>query len=105
MKFLDYELPGLTVDEGETLDIALCREIYEETGISVQLLRVTDVHSNGSNVSVVFCGGYREGNLKTSEFEKQIFQIRISARLPSSLMQSALISHILIFPVLEQLFQ
>lgn len=72
-----WELPGGAVDEGETLDMALCREIYEETGIYVHLFGVTGVYSNGSNVSVVFRGEYREGNLKTSEETQEVRFLKI----------------------------
>ena len=35
-----WEWPGGKVDEGETFDVALRREIMEETGLEVQLLSV-----------------------------------------------------------------
>ncbi|WP_413310119.1 NUDIX hydrolase [Bacillus sp. 1P10SD] len=62
-----WELPGGGVDSGETLDLALCREIFEETGITVKLLGVTGVYSNGSTVSIVFHGKSTGGVLQTSE--------------------------------------
>lgn len=61
-----WELPGGTVDEGETLDQALVREILEETGIHVKLFGVTGVYSNGSTVALVFCGEAIGGKLTTS---------------------------------------
>ncbi|MBA2870295.1 ADP-ribose pyrophosphatase YjhB (NUDIX family) [Anoxybacillus calidus] len=74
-----WELPGGAVDEGETLDLALCREIFEETGISVKLLGVTGVYSNGSTVSVVFRGEYNGGNLKTSTETKDVRFLKIDS--------------------------
>jgi ADP-ribose pyrophosphatase YjhB (NUDIX family) len=72
-----WELPGGAVDEGETLDLALCREIFEETGVYVKLLGVTGVYSNGSTVSVVFRGKYSGGNLKTSAETKDVCFLKI----------------------------
>jgi 8-oxo-dGTP diphosphatase len=61
-----WELPGGGVDDGETLDVALHREILEETGIQVKLLGVTGVYSNGNTISIVFHGKCIGGNLRTS---------------------------------------
>jgi 8-oxo-dGTP diphosphatase len=74
-----WELPGGGVDEGETLDIALCREILEETGIKVKLLGVTGVYSNGSTVSIVFRGECIGGNLKTSAETKCVRFVKIDS--------------------------
>ncbi|MFF2591437.1 NUDIX domain-containing protein [Peribacillus butanolivorans] len=75
-----WELPGGAVDEGETLDSALRREIFEETGIEVTLHGVSGVYSNGNTVSVVFLGKYSEGELKTSAETKEagFFKIDLS---------------------------
>lgn len=67
-----WELPGGGVDDGETLDKALCREILEETGIEVRLQGVTGVYSNGSTVSIVFLGKYTGGQVKTSPETKEV---------------------------------
>lgn len=61
-----WELPGGGVDVGETLDVALHREILEETGIEVKLLGVTGVYSNGNTISIVFHGKCIGGNLRPS---------------------------------------
>jgi 8-oxo-dGTP diphosphatase len=73
-----WELPGGGVDEGETLDKALCREIFEETGVYVRLHGVTGVYSNGSVVSIVFRGEYRGGNLTTSSETKEVAFVKIN---------------------------
>nr|WP_304215910.1 NUDIX hydrolase [Fredinandcohnia onubensis] len=73
-----WELPGGGVDEGETLDKALCREIFEETGVHVRLHGVTGVYSNGSVVSIVFRGEYSGGNLTTSNETKEVAFVKIN---------------------------
>ncbi|WP_227938067.1 NUDIX domain-containing protein [Alkalihalobacillus deserti] len=74
-----WELPGGGIDEGETLDIALCREILEETGIEVKLDGVTGVYSNGNTVSIVFRGEYIGGNLKTSSETQYVRFVKIDS--------------------------
>ncbi|MEH7108544.1 NUDIX hydrolase [Bacillus sp. JJ1764] len=72
-----WELPGGGVDEGETLDKALCREILEETGIQVKLEGVTGVYSNGSNITIVFLGKAIEGSLTLSNETKEVQFIKL----------------------------
>jgi ADP-ribose pyrophosphatase YjhB (NUDIX family) len=74
-----WELPGGGVDDGETLDAALCREILEETGIQVKLLGITGVYSNGSTVSVVFRGKSIGGALRTSTETKEVRFVKIDS--------------------------
>ena len=73
-----WELPGGGVDEGETLDRAVCREIQEETGMIVQLLGVTGVYSNGSTISIVFLGKCIGGHLKTSNETKDVRFVKLN---------------------------
>lgn len=65
------EMPGGQVEEGETLEEALHREIWEETGTSVRLIGVTGIYQNVSNgiICVVFRGEYLSGKLQTAEGE------------------------------------
>ncbi|WP_017754468.1 NUDIX hydrolase [Calidifontibacillus oryziterrae] len=72
-----WELPGGGVDEGETLDVALSREILEETGIEVKLLGITGVYSNGATVAIVFRGKYRGGAIRTSEETKDVQFVKL----------------------------
>ena len=73
-----WELPGGGVDEGETLDKALRREIFEETGVHVRILGVTGVYSNGSVVSIIFRCEYSGGILTTSNETKEVAFVKIN---------------------------
>ncbi|GHH99354.1 NUDIX domain-containing protein [Neobacillus kokaensis] len=74
-----WELPGGGVDEGETLDQALIREIHEETGIMVNLFGVSGVYSNGNTISIVFLGKAIGGQPKTSEETKDVSFVKIDS--------------------------
>lgn len=74
-----WELPGGGVDDAETLDRALCREILEETGIEVELYGVTGVYSNGNTVSIVFRGTCIGGKLTTSAETKNVRFVKLES--------------------------
>ncbi len=74
-----WELPGGGVEDGETLDVALRREIYEETGIDVELFGVTGVYSNGNTVSIVFHGKYIGGDVKTSDETQDVRFVKLDS--------------------------
>ena len=77
-----WELPGGGVDEGETLDVALCREILEETGIEVLLQGVTGVYSNGSTISIIFRGISTGGQLRMTSHEiKDVRFVKLDASM------------------------
>lgn len=55
------ELPGGMVEEGENLEEAVIREIFEETGIAVKVFGVTGVYQNmtSGGICVMFRGTLR----------------------------------------------
>lgn len=68
-----WELPGGQVEEGETLESALTREILEETAIKVKINKTTGVYQNTTSriLSIVF-----EGTALNSEIVKQDSEIQ-----------------------------
>ncbi|OCA88496.1 NUDIX hydrolase [Bacillus sp. FJAT-27225] len=65
------EMPGGQVEEGETLEEAIHREVIEETGIKVDLLGITGIYQNISSgvTCTVFRGEYQSGEVRTAENE------------------------------------
>ncbi|RKL64660.1 DNA mismatch repair protein MutT [Salipaludibacillus neizhouensis] len=65
------EMPGGQVEEGETLENAIHREIMEETGVEVHLIGITGIYQNITNgiICVVFRGEYQSGDVRTAENE------------------------------------
>ncbi|WP_018759395.1 NUDIX hydrolase [Paenibacillus terrigena] len=60
-----WEMPGGNVESGEPLDVAVCREYLEETGIVIQPLGITGVYYNATKhvLSVVFTAEYVSGEI------------------------------------------
>jgi 8-oxo-dGTP diphosphatase len=69
-----WEPPGGVLERNETIQAGLCRELREETGLSVKPLRLTGVYKNMSRgiISLVFqcqiLGGELTTNDEVSEF-------------------------------------
>lgn len=65
------EMPGGQVEEGETLEEAIHREIFEETGVKVQLIGITGIYQNITSgvICIVFRGHYQSGVLRPAEGE------------------------------------
>lgn len=61
-----FELPGGQVEEGEALDEATVREVFEETGIKIRPIGITGVYYNVSKhmLSVVFKAEYISGAIR-----------------------------------------
>lgn len=61
-----WESPGGQVEEGEALDEAVCREVLEETGITIRPIGITGVYYNATNqvLSVVFKAEFVSGKIK-----------------------------------------
>ncbi|WP_242259666.1 NUDIX hydrolase [Bacillus cereus group sp. BfR-BA-01311] len=68
-----WELPRGQVEEGEALDQAVCREIKEETGLTVKPIGITGVYYNTSMhiLAVVFKVAYISGEIKIQPEEIQ----------------------------------
>src|SRR5690625_5866141 len=64
-----WESPGGQVEEGEALDKAVCREVLEETGITIRPLRITGIYYNVTNhvLSVVFKAEFEIGRASCRE--------------------------------------
>ncbi|MET3289375.1 UNVERIFIED_CONTAM: 8-oxo-dGTP diphosphatase [Brevibacillus sp. OAP136] len=66
-----FELPGGQLEEGESLEDAILREIMEETGIRIRLYGITGIYQNMTTgtISVVFRGDYLSGDLRVQPGE------------------------------------
>ncbi|WP_020376217.1 NUDIX hydrolase [Sulfobacillus thermosulfidooxidans] len=64
-----WELPGGQVEEGETLEEAVIREVEEESGIVMAITGVSGVYQNTQSgvMVIMFVGKMMSGTLRTSE--------------------------------------
>ncbi|MYL32576.1 NUDIX domain-containing protein [Pontibacillus yanchengensis] len=74
-----WESPGGQVEEGEPLDQAVCREVYEETNIEIDLIGITGIYYSVSKnlLSVVFKATYKSGDI-----DIQVDEIQDAAFIP-----------------------
>ncbi|WP_226675164.1 NUDIX domain-containing protein [Mesobacillus jeotgali] len=75
------EMPGGQVEEGETLEEAIHREVFEETGINVNLHGITGIYQNVTSgvTCVVFRGEYQSGEVRPAEGEtSEVFFAKIT---------------------------
>jgi 8-oxo-dGTP diphosphatase len=61
-----WELPGGQVEEGEPPHLAVCRELYEETGLKARPIGITGVYYNTTShiLSLVFECEYLSGEVQ-----------------------------------------
>jgi 8-oxo-dGTP diphosphatase len=74
-RYGDWEFPGGQVEEGETIPHALEREVFEETGVVVQVKSLVGIYSNTRKPSIVnmdFICEYISGEPKTSAESSQV---------------------------------
>ncbi len=68
-----YALPGGFVECGESCEDAIKREVFEETGIEIEIIDLLGVYSHpnrdprGHVVSICYIAKYKSGTLKISE--------------------------------------
>ena len=75
------EMPGGQVEEGEILEEAIHREVFEETGIKVKIQGITGIYQNVTSgvICVVFRGEYQSGEVRTAEGEtSEVFFTKIT---------------------------
>jgi 8-oxo-dGTP diphosphatase len=66
-----YQMPSGQVEEGETLEEAIHREVFEETGVKISIKGITGIYQNVSNgiFCVVFHGEKLSGELQPAPGE------------------------------------
>jgi 8-oxo-dGTP diphosphatase len=75
-----WDIPGGTVDPGETVAEAIKREVLEETGLEVEVLRVLHVFSNLSQLparqtcQIIFRCRYLGGDVRLNPLEHDEYQ-------------------------------
>lgn len=66
----DFGLPGGKIEMGETLYDGMCREVFEETGLTVHSARPIFIREDGEFVASVFLVESYSGEIETGEAGK-----------------------------------
>lgn len=69
-----WGLPGGAVEPGESVSVAVVREVFEETGLHVEPIRLIGVYSDPANHQVVT---YPDGNV--IHYVSVVFECRIKS--------------------------
>ena len=84
-RYGDWEFPGGQVEESETIIHALKREVFEETGVTVNVKSLVGVYSNTRKPSILmmdFTCDYVSGEPKTSAESSQVEWVHCDEVLP-----------------------
>ncbi len=68
-----WGLPGGAVEPGESVSVAVVREVFEETGLTVEPIRLIGVYSDPANHQVIT---YPDGNV--IHYVSIVFECRIT---------------------------
>ena len=77
---LKWDIPGGTVEPGETIEAALLREVSEETKLRIKVIRPIHIYTNldqfpkRQTFQVVFLCDYIDGDINLSIFEHKEFK-------------------------------
>jgi 8-oxo-dGTP diphosphatase len=84
-RYGDWEFPGGQVEQGETIPHALEREVFEETGIVVEVESLVGIYSNIRTPPIVnmdFICKYISGKPRTSAESMQVEWVNREEALP-----------------------
>jgi len=69
-----WEPPGGVLEHGETIDQCLVREVFEETGLTVEAERLTGIYQNMTRdvVALVYRCHIRRGTIRTTDESRDV---------------------------------